>query len=329
MAVTSNHIPLVRLQHFRNYLNYLKEFETKAFRALEKEGLPRQIMSEQSGEYISTEWVLRAFSTVSQFMTREAIVTMHMVCARKAVLQQVSLIPHQGTVKSGLEALCRQAKFDSTDSEFVIEPGLTYHWYHRKRTNEAYGSDLLAILYMVYQTQLLLGENWYPKEVTIRASYGLGYDLAFKDQGIKVSTKERFTGIFIPDELLDREISVPALDNAQSNLEMVDSFRYSLKYLVKPFMCECVPTIQEAAGYSNMSVRTLQRRLDKEGVTYSDIISELQEELICDLLINTDLSIGSISKRAGYSVQGHMARAFRKTFFCSPREFREKYRVSK
>ena len=70
------------------------------------------------------------------------------------------------------------------------------------------------------------------------------------------------------------------------------------------------------------SVRTLHRRLSNEGLTYQAIIDEVRVELARDLLQNTDLQIGSISRSVGFGDPAHFARMFRRLGGLSPRAFR-------
>jgi AraC-like DNA-binding protein len=71
-----------------------------------------------------------------------------------------------------------------------------------------------------------------------------------------------------------------------------------------------------------MSVRTLQRRLAKEGLTYSQLITRIRYNRAVQLLQDSSLKIIEISEELGYEDHAHFTRAFKRWTGLSPREFR-------
>lgn len=328
--MTSNQafIPLIRSCYFNTYLDYIEAYEPDLLSLAEKAGLPKNLRELSAREYISIEVANNFLRVISEQLGSENTLKMHQACLKKNVLIQSEGITPTGSVLDALKELCEKTRYESTDSSFELEARLGYHWYHRKRTNEATTTDVIAVLNMIYHVQLLLGEEWFPKEVTIRSRHKGLFKQVFKDKDVTVSTGERFTGIFVPDSVLTKAISAQTQSSVKSDYEMVHTFKYSLKLLLQPYLGDHIPTIEEAAQHANMSVRTLQRRLAKEESAYSEITQELRDELICDYLINTRLSISQISSKMGYSYPTHMTRAFKKTFELTPREFRERYKAT-
>ena len=72
----------------------------------------------------------------------------------------------------------------------------------------------------------------------------------------------------------------------------------------------------------NMSPRTLQRRLDKHGVAYTDLMDEVRAELAKTKLQASDLSLPEISFLLGFSEQSSFNRAFKRWTGITPREYR-------
>jgi AraC-like DNA-binding protein len=71
-----------------------------------------------------------------------------------------------------------------------------------------------------------------------------------------------------------------------------------------------------------MSVRTLQRMLQREGTDFRGMANLLRCEEAVALLGQTDLSVAAISLRLGYSSPANFARAFRAVTGSSPHERR-------
>jgi len=72
----------------------------------------------------------------------------------------------------------------------------------------------------------------------------------------------------------------------------------------------------------NMSPRTLQRRLDKQGVVYADLVDEVRAVLAKTKLQASDLSLPEIGFLLGFSEQSSFNRAFKRWTGKTPREYR-------
>ena len=69
------------------------------------------------------------------------------------------------------------------------------------------------------------------------------------------------------------------------------------------------------------SVRTLQRRLNRNGLTYSELVDRVRHKEACRLLQAKDRSIAEIAIQLGYSDPSHFSRAFRRWERRSPRGY--------
>lgn len=83
-------------------------------------------------------------------------------------------------------------------------------------------------------------------------------------------------------------------------------------------------TIAEASVAAGLSVRRLQRRLAKQGVTYS----QLREKVRCDtafrLIDDRGLSLAEVASALGYSDPAHFTRAFVRWNGVPPRVYRNR-----
>jgi AraC-like DNA-binding protein len=73
-----------------------------------------------------------------------------------------------------------------------------------------------------------------------------------------------------------------------------------------------------------MARRTLQRRIVAAKTTFSVIRDDVRFELASTMLTDSDLSIGEIARRVGYSEIASFSHAFTKRFGCSPRQVRSR-----
>ena len=86
---------------------------------------------------------------------------------------------------------------------------------------------------------------------------------------------------------------------------------------------------QHTAGLLGMPVRTLQRRLQQNGVSYSQLVEKTRFEMACRLLIAHNARVSSVAKTLGYNDHGSFSRAFQRWAGMSPREYRRQSRSRK
>jgi AraC-like DNA-binding protein len=81
-------------------------------------------------------------------------------------------------------------------------------------------------------------------------------------------------------------------------------------------------SLEAAATRLGTSRRTLQRRLNRHGVSFWTLVEESRFEIAAALLRETDLKVQEIAARIGYSTPSGFARAFTKWAGLSPTQFR-------
>ncbi len=85
------------------------------------------------------------------------------------------------------------------------------------------------------------------------------------------------------------------------------------------------PSEETIAFKLNMSKRTLQRRLNAEGQSYSALLHSLRIALAKQYLTSKNISVTEITYQLGYSSPSTFARAFKQLVHCSPVQYREQH----
>ncbi|WP_202741614.1 AraC family transcriptional regulator [Acinetobacter calcoaceticus] len=83
-----------------------------------------------------------------------------------------------------------------------------------------------------------------------------------------------------------------------------------------------MPKIDEMAAHLKVNLRTLQRHLAIEGITYEQLIDDIRKDLAEDLLKTTNLTVEEVAIQLGYSEVSAFSRAFKRWKGVSPRNFR-------
>lgn len=81
--------------------------------------------------------------------------------------------------------------------------------------------------------------------------------------------------------------------------------------------------VERTAQILETGVRTLQRRLNQDGLTFRDLTNRIMTERSIELLHLRDQSITSISNAVGYSNPNNFSRAFKTQTGLSPRAYRK------
>lgn len=79
---------------------------------------------------------------------------------------------------------------------------------------------------------------------------------------------------------------------------------------------------EAAAALLRIPPRTLRRRLNEEGTSYSKIVSELKTAMAIKYLRDTDMTVEDIASALGFSDTSSFRQAFRRAAGTSPHEFR-------
>ena len=82
------------------------------------------------------------------------------------------------------------------------------------------------------------------------------------------------------------------------------------------------PTAEAVAAAMKMSARTLQRRLEDEGVRFSALVDDVRERIARRLLRAPDLALGEIAARLGFADLATFSRAFKRWTGVPPGAFR-------
>lgn len=121
-----------------------------------------------------------------------------------------------------------------------------------------------------------------------------------------------------PITLLDVEIA----DSLRIHQEPLRSI-YAIAMLR---LMDGMADVEGTSAMAGISVRTLQRHLNREGYSYRDLVERARLRRARDLLTQTDVTVTETALLLGYSEHANFTRAFRRTTGLSPAEFRRHMR---
>ena len=95
-----------------------------------------------------------------------------------------------------------------------------------------------------------------------------------------------------------------------------------LRIVLLPYITTSRPDIKLAAEIAGMSVRTLQRELNRCGVTYKRLLDQCIYEKASELLLHSNEKIIDVSLSVGFQDPSHFSRSFKRVSGFTPKEFR-------
>src|SRR5258708_39749304 len=82
------------------------------------------------------------------------------------------------------------------------------------------------------------------------------------------------------------------------------------------------PTAEEVAELLGLSLRTLHRRLARDGLSYQSVLDSMRRRVATEFLENTHLSMDQVAERVGFADATSFRKAFRKWTGHSPTHYR-------
>ncbi|TDF86620.1 AraC family transcriptional regulator [Pseudomonas sp. H9] len=249
------------------------------------------------------------------------------------------LLSHQNTLRDALDVIVRYRQvINESLAIYIEEAGNTVIIREELVTDMGTNnrqSIELAIAVMHRFCAAMLGGHWQPTKVCF--SHDAPTDLSVHRRifGCKVEFNCEFNGIVCPAANLD---SVNPLANAamarhaqrymdsmlgRNDRSVATDVRKSI-YLLLPMGRATIAQIAQSQG---MNVRTLQRRLDEEGVSFSELINSVRRDLVIRYLENPGNSLGRVADMLGYSMPNSFTRWFVSQFNMPPAAWRSAHNI--
>jgi AraC-like DNA-binding protein len=190
--------------------------------------------------------------------------------------------------------------------------------------------EWFSIMSMVTVIRHFEGESWMPAAIALQSQDSAGqYARSLFPDTLFYSCQQE-TGIEFPasllgmtnieDRLLHDGVQPGAVSGGYNPVNW--DFPTSLQKLLRAYLDDGYPDINLAAEIAGSSVRTLQRRLSQYGLSYSELIHQVQIEYAKELLADNDLRTLDVAYAVGYQDSSNFARAFRRIAGLSPKQYR-------
>lgn len=327
-------VPLIRASNLLHFYNHLKEIGSPVDRYLEQAKLP--LCSTYNPEALIPLYPVMNF--VEQGAYRENNPLLGVWVGQSTPISELgilgALIYQSLTLHDLLETLERSLKYFSSGEKFLIRREGDRVWLHNSFGNiphrGAHQGRIYSMLLYLKVLQLFVKPGWHPLE--IHFEIGPTKELLEIEEfvGPQLYFNQPSSAIVFEKSLLSNPLrhtrqmhlssqeyqgwrtSAPALD-----------FVGSLRQTLQLFLQAGDADIEKVAEASGLSVRSLQRRLAEENLSYSRVVDQVRFDQAIALLHDPNMQVVDIAFELGYTDPANFTRAFKRWTGISPREFRQ------
>jgi AraC-like DNA-binding protein len=246
------------------------------------------------------------------------------------VLSLGPLIEKSDNLYQLLQTFCDIASGQSSIVDFtLVDQGTHFDFCYADKP--IYKGDIQMELYritsMIQLIHLATGAEWRPVKVrlimpensVVRACRLLA------DSDVLFSQAD--SAFSIPRELLGLPVQVnaPEVRNLRNNIQGDSSTEIAnaIRQIINTYAVGARIEIEGVARLADMSVRTLQRQLNRHGLKFNDLLNQAKFEHAKQMLSGPEVSIQAVARSLGYSDPAHFTRAFRRWSGLSPTAFRK------
>jgi AraC-like DNA-binding protein len=326
-------IPLVRARYGRSFVTALQAYGAPAARYLERAGLPEELLENADG-------LISAFSLwkfAGKASRDTGIRDLGMAAGSVPVGDHGdfgSKVIFAPTLHRAIETFCSEALTEYSRADFYLTRDATMAWFCRGPIDgspeQVQQVELYVLVLMLQTLRLALGTEWKPSHLKLQNNdrSGLADSDIIREADVEFGCK--FSGVAFPLPALGHVSGTNgasatgvrgSVDNKFSVAFPEDPVQV-LRALLASYMKHRPPRIEVAAEMSGLKVRTLQRKLEARGLTFTQFVDEIRFEEAAALLKDPRISITDIAFDVGYSSLPHFTRAFRRFAGTSPREYR-------
>jgi AraC-like DNA-binding protein len=127
------------------------------------------------------------------------------------------------------------------------------------------------------------------------------------------------------DARMVEEIDMRCRDMSPRLRNMSQSWVEYLRMMLRHVEGEA-PTLERIAQMNQVSPRTIERHLQRENVSFRELLLQARIERACELLRTSPMPVAQIAQRLGFSDAANFSRAFQRAIGATPTAYRQSAR---
>ncbi len=316
-------IAIARAAHLHVYLDELREIGVPVERALESSRLPAWIEATPDA-YVSIplcfEWVARCSRDIELMDLGFRASRRGSLASLSAALRHAVLDAPTGFAR--MRALVRLAALDDS----VLAPRMQPEGDRVRVICDLEGlggnpfvclGEWLSLQAMISIVRSVAGPRWCPPELTFVARQPPSAAAREAFGNTRFLVGQPHTSMLVESEVLARPSPAGGAPERSGRPGSADdeaagwSFPSALRSAIQPYLSDGHPALPLMAEMLGLSGRTLQRRLQRCGRTYSEVVQEARFDLAREMLVDPSMKVIDVAMAAGYETpsisRGHSA----------------------
>jgi AraC-like DNA-binding protein len=328
-------IPLIRVNTILPFVTFLDRIGTLTESLLRQAKLPT-FSSEDAETLIPRD---RALDFIGRSSRQEGIENLGLLVGQQISMANLGafgrLVCQSLTLYDALSAIVRiYPGFNSGERYWFTQQGeqaCFCQQYANLPSTNLHHAVHYSLMLLIDLIQMAAGKQWHPQELYLQSRHARGLaDIELLSEA-RLYPGAGFTVITFPSSYLSLPLQ-PRLNlsenHRQKDLALLESsapaldFIGSLNQAIAALLRNGYPDIHLVSQITGTSLRTFQRRLAEEGLTYSRLVEQVRFNTAIRLLQDPSLKLLDIAIELGYSDAAHFTRAFKRWTGTSPSEFR-------
>lgn len=323
-------IPIIHTSQVFPFIQFLNRAGCPLQKLLKKAHLPQQLVEPCEG-YIAERQLWELLDIAAEDEGNDQLGLDVGINTKLEDLGALAIpLRKQPTIYAMLDTFCQLARKESSHANFWLEVQPEQLLFCRGGISEfesgQHHAEMYTLMVMIKIVQIMAADNWLPTNIWLQTSTETGLE----NYPLLVRTNIKFgqpcTAIEVPllpqnkkymDNAKTAVVQAPAytvLSIQQANALTADtghlSFAQSIRQILPLYISTGNPGINTVAEITGLSVRTIQRELNKSGLKYIDLLQQLRFEIALELLKEPSLKLSDIAYELSYSSVSHFNRAF-------------------
>jgi len=207
----------------------------------------------------------------------------------------------------------------------------------RGRTREAsIQAAQFAVAGVIMTIRWLIGSDFQPELVSFSHARPQKADFLNRFLKCPVSYNQILSGMIIAARDLQRPVTTSspylrkqALKYLTPAVPRPHSFEANVGRLIAQMLANGTCSASMIADYLDIDRRTLNRRLEKEGETFSSVLQKVRVDITLRYIVDKDYPVTDLAGLIGFNGLSSFSRWFHTTFGCSATEWRAKPELMK
>ncbi len=193
-------------------------------------------------------------------------------------------------------------------------------------------ASAFALLGLIDAVRMATGSSWRPKRIWLEKAAG-GELEHFEALSEAAADRDvNYAAFEVPRDRLSASVLArkpSGRNNFDEELAATappENLPGTVAQVIRASFGAVTPTIRQVSEMANMSVRTLQRGLRAEGVSYGDLVERLRFEAAVSLIRQSNTPIAEIARHLGYAEAAPFSVAFRRWTGQAPSHYRKTFK---